>query len=105
MAAGPVNRRGTASTMRAFFNNTGMVISMTLALPLLVSTFPPDQMMNMFVVGSMNVPTAIRISFTQEITAVFFLSCILTVSAIIIPPLRGPEHQDRMMKPGIKWFF
>jgi EmrB/QacA subfamily drug resistance transporter len=100
MAAVPIDRRGAASAMRAFFNNTGMVISMTLALPLLISTVPLDQMMNMFVVGGMNMPVATQITFTQGITAVFFLSCILTVPAIIVSALRGPEHHERMGKPG-----
>jgi EmrB/QacA subfamily drug resistance transporter len=89
MASVPVDRRGTASAMRAFFNNTGMVISMTLALPLLISTVPLDQMMNMFVVGGMNMPVATQISFTHGITAVFILSCFLTVPAIIVSAMRG----------------
>jgi EmrB/QacA subfamily drug resistance transporter len=99
MASVPMDRRGAASAMRAFFNNTGMVISMTIALPLLVSTIPLDQMMNMFVVGGMNMPVATQIAFTHGITAVFVLSCILTIPAIIISALRGPEHHERLMKP------
>jgi EmrB/QacA subfamily drug resistance transporter len=95
MASVPVDRRGAASAMRAFFNNTGMVISMTLALPLLVSTVPLDQMMDMFVVGGMNMPVALQITFTRGITAVFFLSCILTVPAIIVSAMRGPDHDTR----------
>lgn len=94
MASVPLDRRGAASAMRAFFNNTGMVISMTLALPLLISTVPLDQMMNMFVVGGMNMPVATQIIFTQGITAVFFISCILTVPAIIVSALRGADQPD-----------
>lgn len=93
MASVPVDRRGNASAMRAFFNNTGMVISMTLALPLLISTVPLDQMMNMFVVGGMNMPVAIQISFTHGITAVFILSCFLTVPAIIVSAMRGRDDR------------
>ncbi len=91
MASVPVDRRGTASAVRAFFNNTGMVISMTIALPLLISTIPLDQIMNMFVVGGMNMPVTTQITFTHGITAVFILSCILTVPAIIVSALRGPD--------------
>jgi EmrB/QacA subfamily drug resistance transporter len=93
MASVPVDRRGTASAVRAFFNNTGMVISMTLALPLLISTIPLDQIMNMFVVGGMNMPVATQITFTHGITAVFILSCILTVPAIIVSALRGRDDK------------
>ena len=94
MASVPADRRGTASAMRAFFNNTGMVISMTLALPLLISTVPLDQIMNMFVVGGMNMPLATQIIFVRGITMVFILSCILTVPAIIVSALRGPDSSS-----------
>jgi MFS family permease len=99
MASVPADRRGAASAMRAFFNNTGMVISMTLALPLLVSTVPLDQMMNMFVVGGMNMPVALQITFTRGITAVFFLSCLLTVPAIIVSAMRGPDQGSGISSP------
>ena len=92
MSSVPAERRGAASAMRAFFNNTVMVISMTLALPLLVSTIPLDQIMNMFVVGGMNMPVATQIVFTRGIAAVFALSTILTVPAIIVSALRGPHE-------------
>lgn len=94
MSSVPVERRGTASAMRAFFNNTGMVISMTIALPLLIATIPLDVMMNMFVVGGMNMPLETQLSFTQGITAVFLLSSILTVPAIIVSALRGEDRPD-----------
>ena len=94
MASVPVDRRGTSSAMRAFFNNTGMVISMTLALPLLISTVPLDQIMNMFVVGGMNMPLATQVIFVRGITMVFILSCILTVPAIIVSALRGPDSRS-----------
>lgn len=70
--------------MRSFFNNTGMVISMTLAIPLLISTVPLDQMMNMFVIGDMNMLVVIQIPFVHGIAAVFILSGFLTVPAIIV---------------------
>jgi MFS family permease len=42
MASVPLKRRGVASSMRSFLSNAGMVISMTLALPLLLNTIPLD---------------------------------------------------------------
>lgn len=98
MASVPMDRRGAASAMRAFFNNTGMVISMTLALPLLVSIIPLDQMMNMFVVGGMNMPVDIQIIFTRGIATVFYFSCILTVPAIIVSALRGADQPFGMIQ-------
>ena len=94
MASVPAERRGAASAMRAFFNNTGMVISMTIALPLLVATIPLDQMMAMFVIGGMNMPQATQVIFTQGITMVFFISCLMTIPAIIVSALRGKDSQQ-----------
>jgi EmrB/QacA subfamily drug resistance transporter len=95
MAAVPVDRRGFASAMRAFFNNTGMVISMTIALPLLIGMIPLDEMMNLFVVGSANLPVAIQIQFTNAICFVFLVSAILSIPAIIVSALRGVESRLR----------
>jgi EmrB/QacA subfamily drug resistance transporter len=94
MAAVPVERRGFASAMRAFFNNTGMVISMTIALPLLIGMIPLDEMMNLFVLGSANLPVAVQIQFTNAICFVFTISAILSVPAIIVSAMRGKEDLD-----------
>jgi EmrB/QacA subfamily drug resistance transporter len=95
MAAVPFERRGVASSMRAFLGNTGMVISMTIALPLLIATIPLDLMMNMFVVGGMNMPIETQITFTHGIAFVLFISSLLTVPAIIVSALRGSEDAGR----------
>lgn len=97
MAAVPVVRRGFASSMRAFFNNTGMVISMTIAMPLLIGMIPLDEMMNLFVVGSANLPVAIQIRFTDAICFVFMVSAVLTIPAIIVSAMRGKEDVDHKM--------
>ena len=89
MLSVPPDRRGAASAMRAFFNNTGMVISMTIALPLLMSTIPLDQMMNMFVIGGMHQPIDVQMAFTSGITLVFWISSLITGIAIIISAMRG----------------
>jgi EmrB/QacA subfamily drug resistance transporter len=91
MASVPVERRGFASSMRAFFNNTGMVISMTIALPLLIGMIPLDEMMNLFVVGTANLPIATQIQFTDAIRFVFMVSAVLTIPAIIVSAMRGKE--------------
>jgi len=95
MSAVPFERRGVASAMRAFLGNTGMVISMTLALPLLITTIPLDTMMNMFVVGGMNMPMETQITFTHGIAFVLLISSLLTVPAIIVSALRGSEDAGR----------
>jgi EmrB/QacA subfamily drug resistance transporter len=91
MASVPFERRGVSSSMRAFLQNTGMVISMTIALPLLIATIPLDTMMNMFVVGGMNMPMDTQIMFTDAIAFVFVISAVLTIPAIIVSALRGRD--------------
>ncbi len=95
MAAVPLKRRGVASSMRAYLSNAGMVISMTLALPLLLNTIPLDLMMNMFVVGGMNMPIDTQIAFTSGIAFVFFISSVLTVPATIVSAMRGSDDVGR----------
>jgi hypothetical protein len=50
-------------------------------------------MMNMFIVGGMNMPVATQITFTHGITAVFILSSFLTVPAIIVSAMRGRDDR------------
>ena len=95
MSSVPFERRGVASAMRAFLGNTGMVISMTLTLPLLITTISLDMMMNMFVVGGMNMPMETQITFTHGIAFVLLISSLLTVPAIIVSALRGSEDAGR----------
>lgn len=78
-----------------------MVISMALVLPLLIATIPLDTMMNMFVVGGMNMPLAIQVTFTNGIALVFLISALLTIPAIIVSALRGSEDVGRnSVQPG-----
>ncbi len=89
MAAVRVERRGVASSIRAFLNNAGMVISMAIATPLIMGTIPFDEMMNMFVLGGAKMPVAEQIAFTGGITLVFLISAAITVPAIIASAMRG----------------
>jgi MFS family permease len=98
MTSVPPERRGAASAMRAFFQNTGMVISMTIAMPLLISTVPLDEMMNMFVFGGVHQPIAIQVAFTHGITLAFWISSIITLFAIIVSALRGTGDTIRAVQ-------
>lgn len=82
-------RRGVASSMRAFFNSAGMVLSMGISFPLIMGTISMEQMMNMFVVGGASMPVAVQEAFTSGITSAFILSAIITVPAIIASAMRG----------------
>jgi EmrB/QacA subfamily drug resistance transporter len=84
-------RRGVASSMRAFFNSAGMVLSMGIAFPLIMGTISLAQMMDMFVVGGANMPVAVQEAFTGGITGAFIVSSIITVPAIIVSAMRGKD--------------
>ena len=84
-------RRGVASSMRAFFNSAGMVLSMGISFPLIMGTIPLEQMMNMFVIGGASMPVAVQEAFTSGITSAFIFSAIITVPAIIVSAMRGKE--------------
>jgi hypothetical protein len=89
MSAVSPQRRGVASSMRAFFNSAGMVLSMGIAFPLIMGTISIDEMMNMFVVGGANMPVAVQEAFTSGITGAFILSSVITLPAIIVSAMRG----------------
>lgn len=84
-------RRGLASSMRAFFNSAGMALSMGLAFPMIMGTISITEMMDMFVVGGAHMPVAVQEAFTAGIIRVFLLSSIITVPAIIVSAMRGKE--------------
>ena len=88
-------RRGVASSLRAFFNSAGMVLSMGIAFPLIMGTISLTEMMDMFVVGGANMPVAVQEAFTAGITSAFILSSVLTVPAIIVSAMRGKEETKK----------
>ncbi len=92
MSSVPPERRGVASSLRAFFNSAGMVLSMGIAFPLIIGTISITEMMDMFVVGGANMPVAVQEAFTAGITNAFILSSILTVPAIIVSAMRGKNR-------------
>jgi hypothetical protein len=91
MSSVAAERRGVASSIRAFFNSAGMVLSMGIALPLIMGTVSITEMMDMFVMGGANMPVAVQEAFTGGITNAFILSSIITVPAIIVSAMRGTE--------------
>jgi len=93
MAAVPPERRGITSSVRALLNNLGMVISMAIAMPVLIGSVSMDQIMEMFVIGGMNMPIPVQEAVTAGITFAFAVSTLLTVPAVIASALRGAEQR------------
>ncbi|VVB92836.1 Putative multidrug resistance protein MdtD [uncultured archaeon] len=88
-------RRGVASSMRAFFNSAGMVLSMGIAFPLIMGTISIPEMMDMFVRGGGSMPVGLQEAFTGGIAGAFIVSSIITVPAIIVSAMRGTEDIQR----------
>ncbi len=89
MASVVTERRGVASSMRAFLTSAGIVLSLSLALPVISVSLPLDQLLNIFVIGGVSSSPVLQIELTRGITTVFLLSAIITVPAIILSAMRG----------------
>ncbi|MDD1675033.1 MAG: MFS transporter [Methanomicrobiales archaeon] len=89
MAGVVTERRGVASSIRAFLTSAGIVLSLGMALPVISESLPLDQLLNIFVIGGVSSSAILRMELTRGITTVFLLSAIITVPAIIISAMRG----------------
>jgi hypothetical protein len=65
----------------------------------LIGMIPLDEMMDLFVVGSANLPVAIQVQFTNAICFVFLISAILSIPAIIVSAMRGKEDLEHKVRP------
>ncbi len=99
MSSVPVDRRGTASSIRVFLNNAGMVLSMGISFPMIMGTLSFDEVMDMFVKGGEHMPAALQEAFTRGVTRAFVLSSIITVPAIVVSALRGKEDVRKGLTP------
>jgi len=98
MASVPPERRGIASATRTLLMNVGMIISMGVIFPFILSTVSMQELLDMFVVGSGNMPVAAKIVFTNALDIVFIGSSVITVLAIIVSALRGEESRIEQTK-------
>lgn len=94
MASVPPEHRGIASATRALLMNSGMVISMGVVFPLILSTVPMQELLDMFVVGGGEMPVEVKVAFTKALTTAFIGSSIITVPAIVVSALRGKENRE-----------
>lgn len=93
MASVPPDRRGITSSIRSLFMNLGMALSMAFAMPILLGSVSMDKMMEMFVIGGTNMSLAIQQAVTAGITSALWISCIITIPAIIVSVMRGTDIQ------------
>jgi EmrB/QacA subfamily drug resistance transporter len=95
MTSVPVGRRGSAAGLSTMLTNTGQMLSIAIAFPLVLSRIPEEVMFQVFLYGGGmgNAPEALQ-AFEQGLRQAFLVSFGITVVATIIAYLR-PAHSPR----------
>jgi EmrB/QacA subfamily drug resistance transporter len=95
MSTVPPRQRGTASGINTMVANTGQMLSIAIAFPLVLSRIPEDVMFKVFLYGGGmgDVPDALR-AFEQGLHQAFLVSFAITLVAALASGLR-PSHSPR----------
>jgi MFS family permease len=95
MSTVPPRQRGTASGISTMVANTGQMLSIAIAFPLVLSRIPEDVMFKVFLYGGGmgDVPEALH-AFEQGLHQAFLVSFGITVIAALASALR-PSHSPR----------
>ena len=88
-------QRGTASGINTMVGNTGQMLSIAIAFPLVLSRIPEDVMFKVFLYGGGmgDVPEALA-AFEQGLHQAFLVSVAITLVAALASALR-PSHSPR----------
>jgi len=95
MSTVPPRQRGTASGINTMVGNTGQMLSIAIAFPLVLSRIPEDVMFKVFLYGGGmgDVPEALH-AFEQGLHQAFLVSFGITLVAALASALR-PSHSPR----------
>ena len=95
MSTVPPRQRGTASGINTMVANTGQMLSIAVAFPLVLSRIPEDVMFKVFLYGGGmgDVPEALH-AFEQGLHQAFLVSFGITLVAALASALR-PAHSPR----------
>jgi len=95
MSTVPPRQRGTASGINTMVANTGQMLSIAIAFPLVLSRIPEDLMFKVLLYGGgmADVPDALR-AFEQGLHQAFLVSFGVTLIAALASGLR-PSHSPR----------
>ncbi len=95
MSTVPPRQRGTASGINTMVGNTGQMLSIAVAFPLVLSRIPEDVMFKVFLYGGGmgDVPDALA-AFEQGLHQAFLVSVVITLVAALASALR-PSHSPR----------
>ncbi|MBV9599230.1 MAG: MFS transporter, partial [Chloroflexi bacterium] len=95
MSTVPPRQRGTASGINTMVSNTGQMLSIAIAFPLVLSQIPEDVMFRVFLYGGgmADNPEALH-AFEQGLHTAFLVSFAITLVAAAASALR-PAHSPR----------
>ena len=95
MSTVPPRQRGTASGINTMVGNTGQMLSIAIAFPLVLSRIPEDVMFKVFLYGGGmgDMPDALA-AFEQGVHQAFLVSVVITLVAALASALR-PSHSPR----------
>lgn len=95
MSSVPPRQRGTASGVNTMVANTGQMLSIAIAFPLVLSRIPEDVMFKVFLYGGGmgDVPEVLH-AFEQGLHQAFLVSFAITLVAALASALR-PSHSPR----------
>lgn len=89
------NERGMAAGIRTMLGNTGQMLSIAIAFPLVLAQIPENVMMKVFIYGGgMSADPAALASFLSGLHLAFMISCAVSVIAAIASALQ-PSHSPR----------
>ena len=83
MNAAPPERRGIASGTRAMLMNIGSMLSMAIALPMVLSGIPVDDMMKLFLYGG-GISSKALVIFENGLHEAFLLFFVISIIAMLI---------------------
>ena len=99
MSAVPREHRGSASGIRTMLNNTGQMLSISIAFPLVLSRIPQDVMFKIFLYGGgMSAEHGALETFMAGVHEVFLISVAITLVAAFVSALQ-PAHGTPIPAP------
>jgi len=95
MSTVPPRQRGIASGINTMVTNTGQMLSIAIAFPLVLSRIPEDVMFRVFLYGGgMTDMPDVQHTFEQGLHQAFLVSFVITLIAASASALR-PAHSPR----------
>ena len=97
MSTVPPERRGIAAGVRTMMANTGQMLSISIAFPLVLTRIPEDLMIRVFLYGGgMGDAPQVRAAFEDGMHQVFLVSVAITLIAAAVSAMR-PSHSPKAM--------